>query len=80
MTKKGGIIAGVKSFTGNPYDGDTLHEVLHQIKEIRGTEARHSHCDCGFRGRKQTGETLIEIPDNGTTKKTPYQKEKARKN
>ena len=32
-------------------------------------------------GRKQIGETLIiEIPDNWTTKKTPYLKKKARKN
>ncbi|MBR1495811.1 MAG: IS5 family transposase [Acidaminococcaceae bacterium] len=80
MTKGSCVIVGVKSFTGNPYDGDTLQAVLGQIKQIRGTEAQHAFCDRGFRGRKQIGKTSIEIPDNGKTKATEYQKQKARKN
>ena len=80
MTKGSGVIVGVKSFTGNPYDGDTLQCILGQIKDIRGREARHAFCDRGFRGRKQIGKTSIEIPDNGMSKATAYQKQKARKN
>ena len=32
----GGIIVGAKSFTSNVYDGDTLEEILSQVKAVRG--------------------------------------------
>ena len=80
VTKESGVIVGVKSFSGNPYDGDTLQSILGQIKQIRGKVVENAFCDRGFRGRKQIGETRIEIPDNGESKATAYQKQKARKN
>ena len=80
MTKRSGIIVGAKSYKGNPYDGNTLEEVLQQIQEVRGKEAIRAFCDRGFRGRKQIASTIIEIPDNGHVKATGYQRQQARKN
>ena len=80
MTKNSCIIVGAKSFKGNPYDGDTLPNILHQIKEVRGSEAKYAFCDRGFRGREGSGKTRIEIPDNGQKKPTEYQRQKARRN
>ena len=62
------------------YDGDTLPEVLSQIKAVRGTAPETAFCDRGFRGRKQVGETAIVLPDAPSPKASEYDKRKARKN
>ena len=80
ITKTSCIIVGVKSFKTNVYDGDTLDELLPQIKEIRGSAPRAAYCDRGFRGRKQVGETEIILPDAPSPKASQYEKSRARKN
>jgi len=80
MTKTGGIIVGVKSFSNNVYDGDTLPEVLSQIQAVRGMAPETAYCDRGFRGRKQVGGTAIVLPGVPTPNASEYDKRKARTN
>jgi IS5 family transposase len=80
MTKTSGIIVGAKSFSGNPYDGDTLKGVLNQVKSVRGIAPKTAYGDRGFRGRKHVGETCIAIPGTAQPGATEHAKRKARKN
>ena len=79
MTKAHCIIVGVKSFSGNEYDGDTLKNVLPQVEEIRGKAPQRALCDRGFRGRKRVGVTAVVLPERPSPKATEYAKRKARK-
>ena len=80
MTKTNCIIVGAKSFSRNEYDGDTLHEVLSQIENVRGRAAQTAYCDRGFRGRKRVGETAIVLPEAPRPAASEYDKRKVRKN
>jgi IS5 family transposase len=80
MTKTSGIIVGVRSFSGNPYDGDTLKDVLNQVENVRGVAPETAYGDRGFRGRKRVGDTSVIIPGTPQPGATEYAKRKARKN
>jgi len=80
MTKTGCIIVGAKSFSRNVYDGDTLNELLSQVRAIRGNAPETSFCDRGFRGRKHVDGTAIVLPEAPTPNASKYAKRKARKN
>jgi len=80
MTKTNCIIVGVKSFSSNEYDGDTLNEVLPQIEKARGNVPETAYCDRGFRGRKRVGKTAIVLPEASHPNASQYEKRKARKN
>lgn len=79
-TKTGGIIVGAKSFSGNPYDGDTLKDVLSQVEDVRGLAPQPVYGDRGFRGRKRIGTTSVSIPGTPQPGTTDYARRKARKN
>ena len=79
-TKTGGIIVGAKSFSGTPYDGDTLKALLAQVGDVRGSAPQTAYCDRGFRGRKLVGEPSIAIPGAPQPGATEHAKRKARKN
>ena len=80
VTKTNCIIVGVKSFSSNEYDGDTLKEVLPQIEKARGRVPETAYCDRGFRGRKRVGKTAIVLPETSRSDASQYDKRKARKN
>jgi IS5 family transposase len=80
MTKTNCIIVGAKNFSHNEYDGDTLKEVLSQVKNVRGTVPEKAFCDRGFRGRKRVGDTSIVLPEVPVSAASEYAKRKARKN
>ena len=61
MTENTGVIVGALSFR-NPYDGNTLNEVIKQYESIFGKAPRHLTVDRGYRGKKQIGETEIHSP------------------
>jgi Transposase domain (DUF772). len=79
ITKTHCIIVGVKSFSHNEYDGDTLKSILPQVEEIRSKAPLRALCDRGFRGRKHIGNTDIVLPGSPYPKATQYAKRKARK-
>jgi IS5 family transposase len=80
MTKTSGVIVGARSFFGNPYDGDTLKDVLKQVKDVRGVAPETAYSDRGFRGRKRVGDTSVAIPGTPQPGATEHAKRKARKN
>ena len=63
-TRKSGIIIGVMSFAGNPFDGDTLSPQLAQVERIAGYKPETGIVDRGYRGRKQISGTQIICPGN----------------
>lgn len=80
MTKTRCIIVGAKSFSGNPYDGNTLQDVLSQVETVRGLAPKIAYGDRGFRGRKRIGVTSVSIPDSPQPSTSEYAKRKSRKN
>jgi hypothetical protein len=52
----------VEAWTRNPYDGDTLKDVLKQVKDIWGIASKIAYGDRGFRGLKRVGDTSVSIP------------------
>ncbi|HBI47733.1 MAG TPA: hypothetical protein DDX93_03325 [Smithella sp.] len=50
-------ILGINAVHGNPFDGHTLKDALHQVKQITGWQPLHAYCDKGYRG------VAREIPD-----------------
>jgi len=80
MTKTGCIIVGAKNFSHNAYDGDTLKDLLAQVRAVRGSAPETSFCDRGFRGRKYVGGTAIVLPEAPAPNVSEYAKRKARKN
>jgi IS5 family transposase len=49
-TVKGNWIVGLLSFSGNPYDGHTIPDVLNQIKRMIGAYPNAAYCDRGYKG------------------------------
>ena len=62
VTQTTGVIVGALSFTGNPYDGHTLPEVLAQHERLTGQAAKEATVDRGYRGKLQINNTQINIP------------------
>jgi IS5 family transposase len=77
-TRKSGIIIGVMSFTGNPFDGDTLAPQLAQIERITNHKPGTGIVDRGYRGRKQVNGTQIICPGNPPRNANRYQRQKIR--
>lgn len=75
-----GVILGMKSFAGNPYDGHTLEPALDQIQKIReqlgGNRPKRAVVDRGYRGRTQIGETEILLPKSGGKKLSAHHRRK----
>ncbi len=78
-----GVIVGMESFTGNPYDGHTLEASLDQAERIRkdagGNRPSTAVGDRGYRGPKRVGTTQICIPGRGRKDQMYYEKQKQRK-
>lgn len=41
---------------GNPYDGNTLSQMLEQAQSISGVKPRYAYCDLGYRGHDYKGD------------------------
>ena len=77
-TRKSGIIIGVLSFEGNPFDGDTLEPQLAQVERITNHKPETGIVDRGYRGRKQINGTQIICPGKPPEKNTKYHRQKIR--
>ena len=80
MTKTNCIIVGVKNFSKNEYDGNTLDELLPLVERTTGNVPEKAYCDRGFKGRKRVGLTEICLPCAPEKGVTEYKKRKARLN
>jgi IS5 family transposase len=77
-TRKSGIIIGVMSFAGNPFDGDTLSPQLAQVERITNHKPETGIVDRGYRGRKQINGTQIICPGKSPKTDRQYQRQKMR--
>jgi transposase, IS5 family len=86
-TMEKGVITAMKSFTGNPYDGDTIEPTLQQLERIieplDGKLPEVVVYDRGGRGRSQIGQTTVLTPkpnaNNQNEKERKWLKELFRK-
>lgn len=80
--RKTGVITAIYTFPGNPNDGKTLHDALHQSQRIReqagGNRPKLASTDRGFIGVKEVEGTQILKP-KAQKEATPYLQQKARK-
>lgn len=49
-THREGLVIGMRSMPGNPYDGHTLYEALEQVEILTGQRPREAFVDLGYRG------------------------------
>lgn len=77
-TRKSGIIVGIMSFAGNPFDGDTLAPQLTQVERITNHRPETGIVDRGYRGRKQVNGTQIICPGKAPETGRNYQRQKMR--
>ncbi len=50
-TRKEGLLVGMRSMPGNPYDGHTLDETIDQVSILANKRARTVMVDKGLQGR-----------------------------
>lgn len=78
ITSIRGVILGALSFR-NEYDGHTIDSSLEQVRRMTGKTPELLAGDRGYRGQKQSGDTIIEIPGTPKARDTRYQKQKKRR-
>lgn len=59
VTARKGLVVGARSFAGNPYDGDTLHEQLEQVEIVSGQKPKTAIVDLSYRGREVEGVQVL---------------------
>ena len=72
------VITAVKTFKGNPYDGDTLEPTLSESASITGKRPKRCYTDLGYRGRQSLQGTFIIHPKTSRKNMTQWQKRKRR--
>ena len=77
-SQRGSWVLGCRSFSGNPYDGDTLHSSLEQASNISGVMPQEAYVDLGYRGKyllpPDTEFDDIKVIHRNTRNKTPKQR------
>jgi transposase, IS5 family len=59
VTNREGLVVGMQSHAGNPYDGQTLAPVLDQVERLTGTTPARCYVDRGYRGHGVSGATAV---------------------
>lgn len=54
-------VLGAAALPGNPYDGNTLAQMLKQAEEISGVKPQHAYCDLGYRGHDYEGDCDVQV-------------------
>lgn len=57
-THKEGLVVGMRSLPGNPYDGHTLPEAIEQVSILTAQKPKAVFVDKGYRGVSVTGVTI----------------------
>jgi IS5 family transposase len=61
VTSRGGWLVGAKSFTGKPYDGQTLAAQLEQVSNLIGDRVSETYGYMGYRGHNYEGEITVRV-------------------
>ena len=54
-------VLGATALPGNPYDGNTLAQMLEQAERLSGVKPQHVYCDLGYRGHDYKGECDVQV-------------------
>ena len=54
-------VLGAMALPGNPYDGNTLAQMLAQAERLSGVKPQHAYCDLGYRGHDYKGECDVQV-------------------
>lgn len=58
---KSNWVVGAMALPGNPYDGNTLAQMLEQAEEISGLKPQHAYCDLGYREHDYGGDCDVQV-------------------
>lgn len=58
-THRSNFVLGIKTFTGNPYDGHTLKEALAHVEKLVGRRPEIGYVDRGYRGHEELKTKII---------------------
>lgn len=61
VTAKEGLVVGMRSMPGNPYDGHTVNSQIEQIEILSGVTPKIALVDRGYRGVEPTAGTRLLI-------------------
>jgi len=61
VTAKEGLVVGMRSMPGNPYDGHTVDSQIEQIEILTGVTPKIALVDRGYRGVKPAADTRLLI-------------------
>jgi IS5 family transposase len=61
VTTREGLVVGMQTHAGNPYDGQTLAPALAQIERLTGVTPVRCYADRGYRGHGVSGETEVFV-------------------
>lgn len=58
-THKSNFVIGITTFSGNPYDGNTLVSALDQVEQLVGRRPNTVYTDRGYRGHDEKQSKII---------------------
>ena len=61
VTNREGLVVGMQTHAGNPYDGQTLAPTLDQVARLTGMPPERCYVDRGYRGHKVEGATAVFV-------------------
>jgi IS5 family transposase len=61
VTNREGLVVGMQTYPGNPYDGQTLAPALNQVERLTGTTPARCYVNRGYRGHGVSGDTAVFV-------------------
>lgn len=61
VTNREGLVVGMQTHAGNPYDGQTLAPALAQVERLTGTTPARCYVDRGYQGHRVSGATAVFV-------------------
>lgn len=61
VTNREGLVVGMQTHPGNPYDGQTLAPALDQVTRLTGVAPARCYVDRGYRGHGVSGDTAVFV-------------------
>jgi transposase, IS5 family len=61
VTNREGLVVGMQTHAGNPYDGQTLAPALAQVEALTGVTPQRCYVDRGYQGHGVSGATAVFV-------------------